>query len=206
MAAGIRPTSSSRPRTQTYSLSWTSTTCRPQNPEHAITWRSDPCASYRTQRGGPEEGRLGILLKGVTAGGGRTQASGVSRTTDRPPFSLHKHMLGLQNQEGAPEEDGPVIMQRSEIRLHALISLWKTIISFFFRDLSVWYKTWTPRLEGSNMNVSSCHLSDYVVSYSLHGPKPFQKRSVQKYGTVTNAIIPILMFKYYLYMYMYCIL
>lgn len=53
------------------------------------------------------------------------------------PIFSPKNMLGLQKQEGAPAREGPLKMQR----LLALISLWKTIISSFFRDLFVRYKT-----------------------------------------------------------------
>lgn len=47
MATGTRPTSSSRPRTRTYSPLWRFTTSRHQSKAHATTWRLDLCASYR---------------------------------------------------------------------------------------------------------------------------------------------------------------
>lgn len=69
MAAGIRPTLSSRPRTQTYSPLWMCTTYQPQNPVHAITLRLDPCASYRTLCRGWEYSSKEWLHGGVWTGG-----------------------------------------------------------------------------------------------------------------------------------------
>lgn len=138
-------------------------------------------------------------------------------TPPHPPYVSTKYAWTAET-GGGSRERRPV--ENAERWLLALISLWKTMISFFFRDLFVWHKTWRPLLTGSNMNISLCHLSDHVVSYSLHGLKhSFAKKQNKKKGffkrdlyrkltsvTSTNAIIPILMSKYYLYMYMYCIL
>lgn len=129
----------------------------------------------------------------------------------RPLFHLYKICLDCRT-GGGTRERRPI--GNAEIRLLALISLWKTKISSVFRDLFVWYKIWMPLLEVISTSFLSS-LGPCCIIFSSRSDtgfcknlKKFFKRSVQKYGTVTsaNAIIPILMLKYYLYMYMYCIL
>lgn len=66
---------------------------------------------------------------------GRQDASVVSRITDLPPNFLSTKYAWTAETGGGTRERTPV--ENAEIRLLALISLWKTIISFFFRDLFV---------------------------------------------------------------------
>lgn len=68
-------------------------------------------------------------------GRGGNNASVVSRTTDPPPHFLSAKYAWTAETGGGARERRPI--ENAEIRLLALISLWKTIISFFFRDLFV---------------------------------------------------------------------
>lgn len=178
------------------------TTYRHQNLAHDITSRLDPCASYRALWRGQE-----YSLKEWLHGGGWMGETGPFG----PPFSLYKICLDCRNRRGHQRKKAhwkcrektsgtnQPMENNNKLRLQRLVCV--------IQDLNA------P--VGSNINVSFLSsLRPCCIIFSSRSDTWFCEnlrslsRSVQKYGTVTsaNAIIPILMLKYYLYMYMYCIL